>query len=110
METTKETQWCHGNDKLAFKAYNIRNLLVSSVHIGSFVLAIVELRCLDVSNGPSKFIRVSYRHFEHLTFFLISTDKKKEKKVYWMEAFHVRCQSALDVLSDKTVEELIEEL
>ena len=55
----QHAQWRSSRDHLIFKSYNIFNHPLSSADIGRFTLAIVELRCLDVGQRPSKFSRVT---------------------------------------------------
>lgn len=43
-----------------FKAYNASNHALSSANLGSFLLAIVELRCLDVGYSVTEFSRVKW--------------------------------------------------
>ena len=51
-----------------FKAYNASSHPLSSEDIGGLVVAIVELRCLDVGGGQSTFSRVGFRPVPALCF------------------------------------------
>ena len=58
----QRAQWRTSNGHLAFRAYNASNHPLSSTDLGALMLAVVELRCLDVGHSltPSAFSRVRY--------------------------------------------------
>ncbi|KAF8805809.1 hypothetical protein BYT27DRAFT_7257888 [Phlegmacium glaucopus] len=80
----QEIQWRTCDDMMNLKAYDISNYSLSSSDIGAFLVAIVELRCLDVSCGSSKF-----------------------ERTYWCEALSLRSLKADNVLDGKYVENII---
>ncbi|KAF8798656.1 hypothetical protein BYT27DRAFT_7264773 [Phlegmacium glaucopus] len=81
-------QWRTSNDQLAlttYAQYDIHNSPLSSSDIGSFVLATVELRCLDVICSASTFLRS-----------------------YWMEAFELGSLKANNCSDEEFVKNIIE--
>ncbi|KAF8803424.1 hypothetical protein BYT27DRAFT_7195720 [Phlegmacium glaucopus] len=57
---TQHIKWRASNDQLYLKAYgrtNVANCYLTTSDIGSLVIAVVELRCLDVGHSPSTFSR-----------------------------------------------------
>ena len=59
----QHAQWRTSRDQLIFRAYNALNHPLLSADVGGFILAVVELRCLDVGQSPSTFSRVMLRFF-----------------------------------------------
>ncbi|KAF8817654.1 hypothetical protein BYT27DRAFT_7247198 [Phlegmacium glaucopus] len=80
----QEIQWRTCDDMMNLKAYNISNYSLSSSDIGAFLVAIIELRCLDVSCGASKF-----------------------ERTYWSEALSLRSLKSDNVSDEKYVENII---
>ena len=56
----QHAQWQTSKGHLVLRAYNASNHPLSSADIGSVLLAIVELRCLDVGHSVSTFTRVIF--------------------------------------------------
>ena len=55
----QRAHWRTAKGHLVFRAYNALNHPLSSADIGGLVMAVVELRCLDVSHSPTEFSRVT---------------------------------------------------
>lgn len=67
----QHAQWRTSRGHMVLRAYNATNHALSTTDIGRFLLAIVELRCVDVGQNPSSFSRVS--PFPFFFFFLSFT-------------------------------------
>ncbi|KAF8803390.1 hypothetical protein BYT27DRAFT_7340883 [Phlegmacium glaucopus] len=78
-------QWRTIDGQLTVKTYDLSNYSLCSSDIGSFVLAIVELRCLDVSHGVSTFWRT-----------------------YWSEALSLRALTPHNALDEQFVQNIID--
>ena len=88
---------------MVFKAYNALTYPLSSADLGGFVLAIVELRCLDVAHSPSAFSRVSLP-----SFFFPRGKVRTLFQTYWIEALSLRCLSAPDSTDEEFLKKVVE--
>jgi hypothetical protein len=89
---------------MVLKAYDASKHQLSSGDIGSFVLAIIELRCLDVGQGLSSFSRVSHSHI----YMCISRTKKISFKTYWAEALKLRTLASYDHAEEDSIKSFID--
>ena len=98
---------------MVFKTYNASNHPLSSTDIGGFILAIVELRCLDVGHGPSTFSRVRPSNFFFFGgLFLCFTELllMTTEQTYWMEALSLCPLSAQNLTDEEFIQKVVENL
>ena len=87
---------------LVFKAYNASKHPLSSQDIGSFVVAIVELRCLDVGDSPQAFARVSIYFYSRKRVLIYKL------QTYWIEALSLRSLSAHDPTDEEFIDKVVQ--
>ena len=88
-----------------FRVYDAPNHALSCADIGSFVLAVVELRCLDVGYSVSAFSRV------RVDFMLCSCHWLTARlQTYWMEASTLRCLSSREPTEDEVIKKILEDM
>ena len=104
----QHAQWRSSRDHLVFKAFDATNHPLSSSDIGAFVLAIVELRCIDVAHALPTFSRVRQSSFLHLHPSILRCDIQFQ--TYWMEALGMRPLSSHAPYEEELIEMAIDTL
>ena len=89
------------------KAFNALEHTLSSADVGSFLVAVVELRCLDEGDGPSAFSRVRGIYlFFYFYFFRLFTAVSEQS--YWIEALSLITLSERNPTDDVFMEKLLD--
>ena len=83
-------------------AYDASRFSLATKDMGSFILSIVELRCVDVGSDLSSFLRVSSMCMQRDCQVTIRI------QTYWMEAVSLRMLTPQDLLDEGLLETIID--